>query len=101
MDGLRRPFTFMLHLPSDFISNIQNVFAEDGHAFLKALPDLIAQASARWGLTDVQPVSNLSFNFVAFANRPSTEDFEVGRENPAPTQNVVLKIGVRSDELLS
>ena len=76
-----------MNLPSDFISNIQNVFEEDGHAFLKALPDLIAEASARWGLTDVEPVSNLSFNFVAFANRGN--------------EKVALKIGVRNDELIS
>ena len=76
-----------MKLPSDFISNIQNVFEEDGYAFLKALPDLIAEASARWGLTDVQPVSNLSFNFVAFANRGN--------------EKVALKIGVRNDELMS
>ena len=66
---------------------MQNVFQEDGTAFLKALPDLIAEASARWGLTDVQPVSNLSYNFVAFANRGN--------------EKVALKIGVRNDELIS
>ena len=76
-----------MKLPSDFISNIQNVFQEDGVAFLKALPDLIAEASARWGLTDAQPVSNLSYNFVAFANRGD--------------EKVALKIGVRNDELIS
>jgi len=76
-----------LILPPDFISNIQNVFGEDGHAFLKALPDLIAEASAKWGLTDIQSVSNLSYNFVAFANRGN--------------EKVALKLGVRSDELMS
>ena len=87
-----------MNLPPDFISNIQNVFEEDGTAFLKALPDLIAEASARWGLTDVEPVSNLSFNFVAFANRPSTA-LTIGRS--AQDERVVLKIGVRNDELIS
>lgn len=66
---------------------MQNVFQEDGTAFLKALPDLIMEASARWGLTDVQPVSNLSYNFVAFANRGNDK--------------IALKIGVRNDELMS
>jgi streptomycin 6-kinase len=84
-----------LNLPPDFISNIQNVFEEDGTAFLKALPDLIAEASARWGLTDVEPVSNLSFNFVAFAKQPSPFGRGQGEGN------VVLKIGVRNDELIS
>ena len=76
-----------MNLPPEFISNIQNTFEEDGYAFLKALPDLIAEASERWGLTDVEPVSNLSFNFVAFANRGN--------------EKVALKIGVRNDELMS
>ena len=84
-----------MNLPPDFISNIQNVFEEDGTAFLKALPDLIAEASARWGLTDVEPVSNLSFNFVAFAKQPSPFGRGQGEGN------VVLKIGVRNDELIS
>jgi len=84
-----------LNLPPDFLSNIQNVFEEDGTAFLKALPDLIAEASARWGLTDVEPVSNLSFNFVAFAKQPSPFGRGQGEGN------VVLKIGVRNDELIS
>src|SRR6185295_5276197 len=66
---------------------MQNVFQEDGRAFLDALPDLIAEASERWGLTDVKPVSNLSYNFVAFANRGN--------------EKVALKIGVRNDELMS
>jgi streptomycin 6-kinase len=83
-----------LNLPLEFISNIQNVFGEDGHVFLKSLPDLIAEASARWGLTNVQPVSNLSYNFVAFATSPRTPHLK-------GEGNVVLKIGVPRDELIS
>ncbi|MEO5888533.1 MAG: aminoglycoside phosphotransferase family protein, partial [Anaerolineales bacterium] len=64
-------------------------------------PDLIAEASTRWGLTDIEPVSNLSYNFVAFARRPSSADFDIGRKNPSPAQNVVLKIGVPSEDLMS
>jgi streptomycin 6-kinase len=84
-----------VNLSPEFISNIQNVYEEDGTAFLKTLPDLIAEASARWGLTDVEPVSNLSFNFVAFAKQPSPFGRGQGEGN------VVLKIGVRNDELMS
>jgi streptomycin 6-kinase len=73
-----------LNLPPEFISNIQNVFQEDGRAFLDALPDLIIESSAHWELTDVQPVSNLSYNFVAFANRRDHQ--------------VVLKIGLPNRE---
>jgi len=76
-----------MKLPPEFISNIQNTFREDGNAFLKALPELIAEASARWGLTDVQPSPELSYNFVAFANRGNDK--------------VVLKMGVPNSEMKS
>src|SRR5258705_8368665 len=76
-----------MDLPPEFISNIQNVFGEDGHTFLKTLPDLIAEASAHWGLTDVQPAPELSYNFVAFANRGDDK--------------VVLKMGVPNREMKS
>ena len=97
-----------MNFPPEFVSNIQNVFGENGQAFLKALPDLIAEASARWGLTDVQPAPTLSYNFVAFARRgevlsphdtinPQTK----GRRNPAPVNDVVLKMGVPNSEMKS
>ncbi|HEX9385764.1 MAG TPA: aminoglycoside phosphotransferase family protein [Anaerolineales bacterium] len=76
-----------MNLPPEFVSNIQNTFQERGYTFLNALPDMIEEASARWGLTDVQPSSNLSYNFVSFANR-------------GPKQ-VVLKMGVPESEMRS
>src|SRR5215213_2911224 len=76
-----------MNLPPEFVSNMQNVFEEDGSKFLDALPDLIARASRRWGLTDVQPFDNLSYNFVALARRADND--------------VVLKIGVPQEELIS
>jgi len=84
----------MLNLPSDFISTIANTFGEDGEAFIANLPALIDEASQRWGLTNIQPVSNLSYNFVAFAESPSPYGRGVRGE-------VVLKIGVPRDELTS
>ena len=97
-----------MDLPPEFISNIQNTFREDGHAFLKSLPDLIAEASTRWGLTDVQPAPTLSYNFVAFARRGeviSPHETIIhqtrGQGDPAPTHNVVLKMGVPNREMKS
>jgi streptomycin 6-kinase len=86
-----------MSLPPEFISNVQNTFREEGHAFLKALPDLIAEASARWGLRDVQPVSNLSYNFVAYAKSPSL----CGRGVRGDGVDVVLKMGVPNREIRS
>ena len=76
-----------MNLPPEFISNIQNVFKARGDTFLAALPDSIAQASAKWDLTNVEPVPTLSYNFVAFADRGD--------------RSVVLKMGVPNRELLS
>ena len=76
-----------MNLPEEFISNIQNTFREDGHAFLKALPECIAEASARWDLTEVEPAPTLSYNFVAFANHGDVP--------------VVLKMGVPNREFKS
>jgi len=73
-----------MNLPPEFISNVQGVLLEDGRSYLDALPGLIEEASTQWGLTNVQPVPNLSYNFVAFANRSEGQ--------------VVLKIGLPNSE---
>ncbi len=80
-----------LDLPSDFVQTIRNTFAEDGYGFLNDLPALVDEAARRWNLKDIQPVSNLSYNFVAFATRPEQRS----------KGNVVLKIGVPNRELTS
>jgi streptomycin 6-kinase len=77
----------MINLPADFVQNMRDVFGEDGEKFVAALPALIDKFSSKWGLSDIQPVSNLSFNFVAFAKRGA--------------EDVVLKLGVPRDELVS
>ena len=76
-----------MNLPPEFIAIITNTYGEDGEYLIANLPALIEEASQRWGLTNVQPVPNLSYNFVAFANREATD--------------VVLKIGVPRNGLTS
>jgi len=76
-----------MNLPPEFISIITNTYGEDGEYLIANLPALIEEASQRCGLTNVQPVPNLSYNFVAFANREATD--------------VVLKIGVPRNGLTS
>jgi len=76
-----------MQLSDSFITTIRNVFSKDGEKFLAVLTDLLTEVSQRWGLTNVQPVPNLSFNFVAFAKR--------GKED------VILKAGVPNRELTS
>jgi streptomycin 6-kinase len=77
----------MMNLPADFVQNMKDVFGEDGVQLLSDLPKLIDEFSGKWGLSEVEPVSNLSFNFVAFAKRAG--------------EDVVLKLGVPREELVS
>ena len=83
-----------MELPAAFLSTIRNTYGENGEKFLAALPESIAEASARWGLRDVRPVPNLSYNFVAFA---------LSRASPLGerSRSVVLKMGVPNREFTS
>ncbi len=74
-------------LPPNFTETVQNTFGDPGHDWLKRLPDLIQSAARRWGISQIQPVRGLSYNYVAFAMRGDEE--------------VVLKIGVPDRELAS
>jgi streptomycin 6-kinase len=74
-------------LPQSFVHTIQNTFGRRGRDWLKTLPDLIAEGARHWELTDIQPVPDLSYNFVAFAGQGNEE--------------VILKIGVPDRELVS
>ena len=96
-----------MELPAAFIQTIHNNYGKDGETFLAALPVSIAEASAQWNLTDVQPVPMLSYNFVAFAKRrdevlsPRGVDETKGQGDPAPTVDVVLKMAVPNREFTS
>ncbi|MBE0670414.1 MAG: hypothetical protein IH588_07485 [Anaerolineales bacterium] len=76
-----------MQLPDSFLSTIRKAFREDGEKFLAVLPALIDEYSERWELTDVHPVPNLSYNFVAFAKHQGSD--------------IILKIGVPHRELKS
>lgn len=99
-----------LKLPPEFIQTIQNSFEDKGRPWLESLPTLIEETARRWALTDIRPVPNLSYNFVAFASRlpsPIGSPRGVLREgaggSPAERDEgeVVLKLGVPHRELTS
>jgi streptomycin 6-kinase len=87
-----------MQLPEEFISTIRNIHKEEGEKFLALLPSLIEEISQRWGLSDVRPVPNLSFNFVAFAKRSSTTPRNA---RGSAQDEVVLKMAVPNPELTS
>lgn len=75
-----------LQLPASFTLTIVNTYP-NGRAWLHNLPTLIDHAAQHWGLENIRPVANLSYNFVAFAHQTGSE--------------VVLKIGPPNRELVS
>jgi streptomycin 6-kinase len=92
-------------LPPDFVARIRRGYS-NGAEWLEDLPALVELATRRWGLAEITPVSNLSYNFVAFAKvRPSSlAPFDKLRVAPLPAGEggeVVLKIGPPNDELAS
>ncbi len=86
------------NLPASFITTIKNVYKKDGEKFLAVLPSLIDEVSQRWGLTDIRPVPNISFNFVAFAKRSSAAPRNT---RGSAQEDVILKLGVPNPELTS
>jgi streptomycin 6-kinase len=102
-----------VELPQDFIARIRRSY-QDGAQWLEDLPALVEGATRRWGLTEISPVPNLSYNFVAFAkvrpsppapfDSPSASSGCQLRAAPLPAGEVgevVLKIGPPNDELAS
>jgi len=49
--------------------NVSNVWGEKGREWLSYLPDTIQKLSNDWSLTKIQPVNNMTFNFVALARQ--------------------------------
>jgi len=89
-----------MQLPDSFINTIINVYKKDGENFLAVLPVLFDEVSQRWNLSDIKPVSNLSFNFVAFAKQVSIHPTSAGYSTNEH-KDVILKMGVPNPELTS
>lgn len=97
-----------IELPAEFIRTIQNVYFEKGKYWLEAFPAVLEEAARRWDLTDIQPVPNLSYNFVAAALRNPPSIFLQPQDGALPQgprgsaqEQVILKLGVPQRELSS
>lgn len=51
-------------IASNFETNILNIYASAGKTWLTELPKLIASYSERFGMRELKPVTNLSYNYV-------------------------------------
>ncbi len=47
-----------------FRSNIMNMYGHSGEAWLESLPKMIAEIALKYGLSQLAPVSNLSYHYV-------------------------------------
>ena len=78
----------MIEIPTQFAQTMRNLYANEGQAWLDALPALVDECAERWSLRVQSPFASLSYNYVLPATR-------------ADGTAVVLKLGVPHDELTS
>lgn len=69
-----------------FEDRIIAVHGQTGQRWLKSLPKLQEKLAQCWSLSDIQPIQDLSYNYLAFATNPEYK-------------SVVLKLGVPHLEL--
>lgn len=50
-------------------SNITNLFGDKGQKWLDDIPNIVSKLTDRWDLTNIIPVNNMTFNYVAKAQR--------------------------------
>lgn len=70
---------------NDLKKNISNLYGEEGKRWLANLPLLTAQMEIAYGLSNLEPFNNLSYNYVLFGFKA--------------LQPIVLKLGLDSDAL--
>jgi len=75
-----------MNLPEQFSKTITDTFGDEGKEFLNQLPKLIEHWELEWGIFCLPPYPNLSYNYVAPADRPDSTE-------------LVLKLGVPNAEL--
>ena len=68
-----------------FEENIINLYGEKGKQWLDDLPKLVAKTEVEYGLSNLKPVKNLSYNYVLSGLQGS--------------QPIILKLGLDIDEL--
>jgi len=71
-----------------FKDRIAAIHGHTGQKWLESLTDLQEKLARRWSLSDIRPITNLSYNYLVFATR-------------SDQKQVVLKIGVPHQELES
>jgi streptomycin 6-kinase len=55
-----------MQIPNQFVAETIRRFGDAGRSWISNLPSVIDKCQSEWGLMDVQPISELSINFVCF-----------------------------------
>jgi streptomycin 6-kinase len=75
-------------LPEEFAQRAKHIWGAQGEQWVAHFPEILAHVEAAWGLKQISPFEDLSYNFVASAVTQTGEA-------------VILKIGVPNPELLT
>jgi streptomycin 6-kinase len=62
-----------MKLSPNFVSNIKDIYGEEGRAWLSDLPNKITTLAQHWIFTFLQPVPDLSYNFVGLVRFPNNQ----------------------------
>ena len=68
-----------------FKSNIINLYGNEGTLWLRELPVIIKNIATQWKLSNLEPVSNLTYNYVLSGFQGS--------------QPIILKLAFKADDL--
>src|ERR1700730_733635 len=71
-----------MQLNANFISNVHDIFGEAGDAWLRDLPNQITQLSKLWDFHFLNPVPNLSYNFVSLVKLNATGKTAILKMSP-------------------
>ena len=69
----------------EFNQNVISIYGNEGKQWLNALPEITSKIAKKYDLSNLMPVNNMTFNYVAS-----------GYQNDKP---IILKIGLNSKEL--
>src|SRR4051794_24471872 len=80
-----------MRLNSTFISNIRTLYGDAGKLWLEQLPVAIEKLSKEWQFQFVNPLPNLTYNFVGLVSMNSTEKTAILKMSP-PGGNAPVEI---------
>ncbi|MDF3034612.1 MAG: strB [Alphaproteobacteria bacterium] len=79
-------------LNSSFVSNIHDLYGKGGDAWLKNLPDTLNQLSTLWQFSFLNPIPDLSYNFVGLVKMKATGKAAILKMAPKGMESLVTEM---------